>query len=94
MSISTVVMFDVRSGKEIQFQAALERVLESTSRAKGFLRCDRYRDPADPRRYLLHEVWTDGSDLEPHVKSDYFQRFLTETNDLVEAKDIRVLEPF
>jgi quinol monooxygenase YgiN len=94
MSISTVVMFDVRSGKENQFQAALERVLESTLSAKGFVRCDRYRDTADPRRYLLHEVWTDGSALEPHVKSDYFQRFLKETNDLVETKDIRVLEPF
>ena len=94
MSIATVVMFDVKSGKETQFQAALERVLKSTSSANGFVRCDRYRDPADPRRYLLHEIWTDGSNLEPHVQSDYFRRFLNETNDLVETKDVRVLEPF
>jgi quinol monooxygenase YgiN len=94
MSISTVVMFDVRGGAESQFQVALERVLEFTASAKGFVRFDRYRDTANPRRYLLHEVWTDESDLEPHVKSDYFQRFLKETNDLVETKDIRVLAPF
>jgi quinol monooxygenase YgiN len=94
MSIATVVMFDVRTGKELEFQAALERVLKSTVSAHGFVRCDRYRDPADPRRYLLHEVWTDRSNLEPHVQSGYFQQFLEDTNDLIEARDIRILEPF
>jgi quinol monooxygenase YgiN len=94
MPIATVVMFYVRGGKESQFEPALDRVLESSSNASGFVRCERYRVIGEPRRYLLHEIWTDAAVLDAHVKSDYFEKFVEETSALLETKEVHVLEPF
>jgi quinol monooxygenase YgiN len=94
MSIATVVMFCVKGGKESQFEAVLGRVLESSSNASGFVRCERSRVTGEPRRYLLHEIWTDGAVLDAHVNSGYFEKFVEETSALLETKDVHVLEPF
>jgi len=94
MSIVAVVIFRLKGGKQSQFEAALDRVLECSSTESGFVRCERYRDVEDPSLYLLYEIWADSGALESHVKTDYFARFMEETDSLLETKQVHVLQPF
>ena len=57
MSIATIVIFRVKAGRHAEFEVALGNVLASSTHDEGFIRCDRYRDPKDPQRYVLHEIW-------------------------------------
>ena len=93
-SISTLVIFRVKSGKESDFEAAIDRVLKSTSHAGGLIRYDRYRDPADRQRYVLHEIWEGSQLLDEHVASDHFAEFVEETTVLLEKKEVFILNPF
>jgi quinol monooxygenase YgiN len=94
MSIAIVVIFQVKSGKESQFEAELDRVLKVSAGAEGFVRCERYRQAGDAGRYLLHEIWANGDLLDAQVKSDHFRNFVEATDSLLDAKDVHVLEPF
>jgi quinol monooxygenase YgiN len=55
------------------------------SRAEpGNLRYDLWRDPAEPGRFVLDELYRDADAIAAHKATPHFQSYLSRINDLAE----------
>jgi autoinducer 2-degrading protein len=68
-----VVSLRVKAGKERQFLAAIEANAAASRRDEaGCRRFDVLRDNADPRHYLLYELYDDESAFQAHRAMPHF----------------------
>ncbi|MBK1660785.1 antibiotic biosynthesis monooxygenase [Paracraurococcus ruber] len=62
-AVAVLVTLAVRPGAEDAFLRLLHPVLDAMRAEPGFVSAALHRDPADPARFLLHEIWADRQDL-------------------------------
>lgn len=80
----TVAVLTARPGKVEDLEALL-RGMQAPSRAEpGNLRYDLWRDPAEPGRFVLDELYTDADAVAAHRASPHFQDYLSRINDLAD----------
>lgn len=63
MSVAYVIEFRVRAEQRERFLRLLRGVLDAMRHEATFEAATLHEDPADPRRFLLHEVWADHDDV-------------------------------
>jgi (4S)-4-hydroxy-5-phosphonooxypentane-2,3-dione isomerase len=87
--IVITVRFIVKSGHEHLFfgraNVQAKATLDNESDCKQFDVC---RDPDDPRRILLYEIYTSDAAFAAHLKTPYFLAFDADTRDFVQEKHI------
>ncbi|MGB8417800.1 putative quinol monooxygenase [Paraburkholderia sp.] len=94
MTITALVIFEVKAGLTTALEAAMNTLLEATRNDTGFVRCDRYRDTQDPTRYVFHEVWDSKALLDEHLRTAHVACFLRTIMPLLDGKDVRILQGF
>lgn len=84
--VAVLVTLQVRPGRESEFLDLLTPVLDAMRQEPSFITASLHRDPADPSRFLLHEVWADRTDLiEVQVKRPYRDAYWARLPDLLAA---------
>ncbi|WP_061936016.1 putative quinol monooxygenase [Aureimonas sp. AU22] len=63
MSVAYVIHFTVRDGQRERFLRLLTDVLYAMAHEVNYRGAVLHEDPADPNRFLLHEVWADHDDV-------------------------------
>jgi quinol monooxygenase YgiN len=86
MSVAYVIAFRVRDGQRGRFLDLLNGVLDAMRAETAFVSATLHEDPADPQRFLLHEVWRDHQDvLEVQLARPYRAAWHTALPELLEG---------
>ena len=84
--VGVLVTLRIRPGREAEFLDLLTSVLDAMRQEPTFITASLHRDPADPLRFLLHEVWADRTDLiEVQVKRSYRDAYWARLSELLAA---------
>ena len=75
------------------FVEAFERAIVDNARASrrtepGCRQFDVCRDPADPQRFYLYEIYDDEAAFDAHLQTPHFQQMNADTADWVEHKRV------
>lgn len=83
------VRFLVKSGHEHRFFGrANVQAKDTLDNESDCTRFDVCRDPDDPRRIFLYEIYTSEAAFAAHLKTPHFLAFDTDTRDCVQEKHI------
>lgn len=58
-----MIQFDVKPGREADFRAAVDPVLDAMREEAGFVYSALTRDAETPDRFVLFEIWSDHDDV-------------------------------
>lgn len=79
-------------GKTQELEALLFSLAESSRAEPGNLRWDVWRDPADPTRFVLDELYADKDAVAAHLETPHFKDYLSKIGELAE-RTAYILEP-
>ena len=74
MPYAVIAYWTAKDGEEEQVAAALARMVAPSRAEPGNLAYQIHRDPGDPRRFVLYELYTDEAAYRAHGESEHFQR--------------------
>lgn len=87
-----VVDFRIKFAHVADFAAAIAaNARASLADEPGCRRFDVCRDPADPQRFFLYEVYDHEAAVKSHLESPHFLQMDADTRDWVESKQLRRL---
>ena len=87
MAFALTARWVAKEGEEERVAEAL-RALAPASRAEpGCLSYQPCRDPANPRVFLVFEVYTDEQAYKAHGESDHFRRYALPAFELLERRE-------
>lgn len=94
-AVAVIVTLTVRPGAEGAFLALLTPVLDAMRAEASFLSATLHRDPQDPARFVLHEIWADRRDLvEVQMKRPYRAAYEAALPGMLRApRQVQVLAP-
>jgi quinol monooxygenase YgiN len=93
--VAVLVTLRVKPDREAEFLELLTPVLDAMRREPTFVTASLHRDPAEPSRFLLHEVWADRADLvEVQAKRAYRDAYWARLPDLLAApREVQEWQP-
>ncbi len=92
MHVVTVI-FEIATGREEEFAGrVLRQAADSLEREPGCHVFDVCRDPENPGRFFLYEVYDDREAFDVHLRSAHFASFDTAVRDWVTDKQVRAFD--
>ena len=89
MTLAVIVRLVVREGYQQRFDERVRRQAADTLAHEPECRqFDVCRDPANSRRLLLYEIYTDADAFARHLDAPYFVAFDTDTREWLETKEV------
>lgn len=86
------VEFNVKAGKEKDFEAAFRPCLKATRKEPGCVAYHLNRDPDNPQTYIMYEQFRSVAALEAHMKEKHTETLLAAVGPMCEgAPKIKVL---
>ncbi len=82
------VTFQIATEKAQAFAARVQKQAEDSLTEPGCQRFDVWRDPSDPARVFLYEIYDDRAAFEAHLASDHFIAFDAEVGPWITDKRI------
>lgn len=90
---AVLVDFEIKPGLETRFNnAMLEQAENSLDKEPGCHYFDICRDPDEPGRFFLYELYTSSNAFNIHLKSKHFLDFDKWVSDWVAEKSVRILQ--
>ena len=90
---AVVVSFELKAGCEDQFHDAMIKQAENSLALEPDCHYfDVCREPGDPAKYVLYELYTDEYAFEYHLASEHFKSFNKQVSDWVDARAIKRLQ--
>ena len=84
-----VVEFQIKPGFVRDFEAAIvDNARASRETERGCRQFDVCRDPADPQRFFLYELYDDEAAIQAHLAAPHFQQMNAATAGWVERKQV------
>jgi quinol monooxygenase YgiN len=77
-------------GKRDELRAALEALIEPTSREKGYVNYDLHQGIEDPDRFFFYENWDSGTDLDAHLDAPHLRDFAARIPELLDDGGLSV----
>ena len=77
-------------GKRDELRAALEALVEPTSREKGYVNYDLHQGIEDPDRFFFYENWESGTDLDAHLDAPHLRDFAARIPALLDDSGLSV----
>ena len=71
-------------GKRDELRAALEALVEPTSREKGYVNYDLHQGIEDPDQFSFYENWESGADLDAHLDAPHLRDFAARIPELLD----------
>jgi quinol monooxygenase YgiN len=90
--VKIVAILTARPGLTEALYALLSGMTDPSRAEPGNLRYDLWRDPSDPARFVLDELYVDSDAVATHRQTPHFQAYLAHINDLAE-RTAYVLDP-
>jgi len=91
-NVKIIAVLTARPGKAEALRELLDAMLAPSRAEPGNLRYDLWVDQAEPSRFILDELYTDGEAVTAHRATAHFHTYLSTINDLAERSAF-VLEP-
>ena len=77
-------------GKRDELRAALEALVEPTSREKGYVNYDLHQGIEDPDRFFFYENWESDADLDAHLDAPHLRDFAARIPELLDDSGLSV----
>ena len=77
-------------GKRDELRAALEGLVEPTSKEKGYINYDLHQSIQDRDMFLFYENWESGADLDAHLAAPHLTRFAARIPELLDERGLTV----
>ena len=77
-------------GKRDELRAALEALVEPTSRENGYVNYDLHQGIEDPDQFSFYENWESGADLDAHLDAPQLRDFAARIPELLDDSGLSV----
>ena len=74
MPYAVIAYWTAKPGEEAPVAAALAELVAPSRAEPGNLAYQVHRDPADPHRFVIYELYVDEAAYKAHGESEHFQR--------------------
>ena len=77
-------------GKRDELRAALEALVEPTSKEQGYVNYDLHQGIEDPDRFFFYENWESDADLDAHLDAPHLRDFAARIPELLDDDGLSV----
>lgn len=77
-------------GKRDELRAALEALVEPTSKEQGCVNYDLHQGIEDPDRFFFYENWESDADLDAHLDAPHLRDFAARIPELLDDEGLSV----
>ena len=77
-------------GKRDELRAALEALVEPTSKEQGYVNYDLHQGIEDPDRFFFYENWESDADLNAHLDAPHLRDFAARIPELLDDEGLSV----
>ena len=77
-------------GKQDELRAALEALVEPTSKEQGYVNYDLHQSIEDPDRFFFYENWESDADLDAHLDAPHLRDFAARIPELLDDDGLSV----
>ena len=77
-------------GKRDELRAALEALVEPTSKEQGYVNYDLHQSVEDPDRFFFYENWESDADLDAHLDAPHLRDFAARIPELLDDEGLSV----
>jgi quinol monooxygenase YgiN len=88
--LTVIAYMRAAPGKRDELRAALEALIEPTSREKGYVNYDLHQGIEDPDRFFFYENWESGTDLDAHLDAPHLRDFAARIPELLDDSGLSV----
>ena len=88
--LTVIAYMRAAPGKRDELRAALEALVEPTSREKGYVNYDLHQGIEDPDRFFFYENWESGTHLDAHLDAPHLRDFAARIPELLDDSGLSV----
>jgi quinol monooxygenase YgiN len=88
--LTVIASMKAAPGKEAELQAALEALIEPTSREDGYVNYDLHRGVEDPGTFFFYENWESPEHLDAHLDAPHLVDFAAKMGDLLDENGLTI----
>ncbi len=88
--LTVIAYMRAAPGKRDELRAALEALVEPTSREKGYVNYDLHQSIADPDQFFFYENWESDADLDAHLDAPHLRDFAARIPELLDDSGLSV----
>jgi len=88
--LTVIAYMRAAPGKRDQLRAALESLIEPTSREEGYVNYDLHQGVEDPDQFFFYENWESGEHLAAHLAPPHLVEFAGRLPDLLDENGLTV----
>ncbi len=88
--LTVIAFMRAAPGKREELRAALEALVEPTSREKGYINYDLHQGVEDPDSFFFYENWESGEDLDAHLAAPHLRDFAARIPELLDESGLTV----
>ena len=88
--LTVVAYMRAAPGKRDELRAALEALVEPTSREKGYVNYDLHQSVGDPDQFFFYENWESDADLDAHLDAPHLRDFAARIPELLDDSGLSV----
>jgi quinol monooxygenase YgiN len=88
--LTVIAYMRAAEGRTDELRAALEALVEPTSREEGYVNYDLHQGVEDPRFFAFYENWVSGEHLDAHLAAPHLVDFASRMGDLLDEDGLTV----
>ena len=88
--LTVIAYMRAAPGKRDELRAALEALVEPTSREKGYVNYDLHQSIEDPDRFFFYENWESDTHLDAHLDAPHLRDFAARIPELLDDDGLSV----
>ena len=86
--LTVIARMRAKAGKEQELRAALEALIEPTTKEKGYVNYDLHQGVEDPRWFFLYENWDSAEDLDAHLQAPHLVEFAGRLDEFLDESGL------
>lgn len=90
--VKIIALLTAKEGRAEELCALLHAMIAPSRSEAGTLRYDLWREPDEPSRFVLDELYVDAAAVAAHRATPHFQLYLSKINDLAD-RTAMLLDP-
>ena len=88
--LTVIAHMKAAAGREDDLRAALQALVEPTTRERGYVNYDLHESLTEPGAFYFYENWESGADLDDHLSSPHLEDFKVRLPELLDAAGLTV----
>ena len=88
--LTVIAYMRAAPGKRDELRAALEALVEPTSKEKGYVNYDLHQNVEDPDQFFFYENWESDPHLDAHLDAPHLRDFAARIPELLDDSGLSV----